>query len=123
MQAARLLMVGALSLVRSQVTIHVSVGDGVRAKMLEVDIRRSRLRVARKGGDTILEGQLQQPIICDDSSWMMDAGMLVLVLAKVLQIAPSARSAASHIRSASDRPCSRARTGQQASGERCRSQL
>eukprot|EP00966_Prymnesium_polylepis_P307347 7102354-Prymnesium_polylepis.1 len=36
---------------RAQVTLHVPIGDGVRAKMLQVDIRRSRLHVVRKGGD------------------------------------------------------------------------
>ena len=51
--------------------------------MLEVDIQRNRLRIARKGGDAILEGMLHQPIICDDSTWTLESGLLVLTLAKV----------------------------------------
>jgi len=63
------------------VTVHIPVGD-VRAKALNVEVRRSYLHVARKGSNVILQGKLQQPVLCDDCSWMLDSGTLVLTLAK-----------------------------------------
>ena len=62
-------------------TVHIPVGD-VRAKALNVEVRRSYLHVARKGSNVILQGKLQQPVLCDDCSWMLDSGTLILTLAK-----------------------------------------
>ncbi|KAL1518714.1 hypothetical protein AB1Y20_003001 [Prymnesium parvum] len=65
-----------------EVTVHVAVEEGVRAKALDIAIRRRHLRIALKGGRVLLEGSLQQPILCDQSSWMLEPGVLVVVLAK-----------------------------------------
>jgi hypothetical protein len=65
-----------------EVTVHLPL-DGLRARDLVVDMQRARLRVAPKRSDgALLEGCLSQPIIVDDSTWMIEDGSLVLRLTK-----------------------------------------
>ena len=72
-----------------EVTVHVPLPAGVRARDLAIDIRREKLRVAPKqrvgaGGaeGPTLDGTLAQPVLCEESTWMVEDGVLVLQLAK-----------------------------------------
>ena len=65
-----------------EVTVQLNV-EGLRAKELSVSFSRCRLTVTVKAtGHKLLAGELQQPIICEDSSWMMEDGEMLLQLAK-----------------------------------------
>jgi len=65
-----------------EVTVQLHV-EGLRAKELSVSFSRCRLTVTVKAtGHKLLTGELQQPIICEDSSWMMEDGEMLLQLAK-----------------------------------------
>mmetsp|Transcript_8183 Transcript_8183/g.16444 ORF Transcript_8183/g.16444 Transcript_8183/m.16444 type:complete len:228 (+) Transcript_8183:79-762(+) len=65
-----------------EVTVRLNV-EGLRAKELSVTFSRCHLTVTCKAtGHKLLAGELQQPIICEDSSWMMDDGEMILQLAK-----------------------------------------
>ena len=65
-----------------EVTVHMPL-HGMRARDLSVELQRQRVRVApKKGGDTMLEGTLAQPVRCDESTWMVEDGVLVIQLAK-----------------------------------------
>jgi hypothetical protein len=66
-----------------EVTINYKgLPDGVRAKMLNVDIRNNKFSVALKGGETLLEGELHQSVKPDDCSWTIEDGALVIYLTK-----------------------------------------
>ncbi len=67
-----------------EVTVHLPLEDGVRARDLRVELKRASLSVARKAGGSgaLLEGELFQPIRTDESTWMVEDGTLVLQLAK-----------------------------------------
>ena len=66
----------------SDVTAHVPL-NGLRARDLIVDIQRQRIRVVpKRGGNPLLEGALAKPVRCDESTWMIEDGVLVLQLAK-----------------------------------------
>ena len=65
-----------------EVTVRLNV-EGQRAKELSVSFSRCRISVTSKlNGQKFLFGELQQPIICEDSSWMMEDGEMLLQLAK-----------------------------------------
>ena len=65
-----------------EVTVQLNV-EGLRAKELSVSFSRCRITVTVKAtGHKLLAGELQQPIICEDSSWMMEDGVMILQLAK-----------------------------------------
>ena len=66
----------------SDVTAHVPL-NGLRARDLIVDIQRQRIRVVpKRGGNPLLEGALAKPVRCDESTWMIEDGVIVLQLAK-----------------------------------------
>ena len=68
-----------------EVTVHIDVGPGVRAKELVVDIKRASVRVAKKAepdAAPLLHGDLQQPVLASESTWMLSDGVLQLTLAK-----------------------------------------
>lgn len=66
-----------------EVVVHYAdLPDGVRARDLSVVISRRKLRVELKGGALLLDGALAQPVLCDESTWMVEDGVLVLQLAK-----------------------------------------
>ena len=68
-----------------EVTVHIDVGPGVRAKELVVDIKRTSVRVAKKAepdAAPLLHGDLQQPVLASESTWMLSDGVLQLTLAK-----------------------------------------
>lgn len=65
-----------------EVTCRLPVGD-LRAKDVKVSFSRCHIQVKVKStGEALLEGELQQPILCDESSWMLEDGVMVLQLAK-----------------------------------------
>ena len=49
----------------------VPVEAGTRAKMLDVQIKKKSLRIAKKGGEVLLEGEFPQEIKVDDSTWSL----------------------------------------------------
>ena len=64
-----------------EVTVHIDVGPGVRAKELVVDIKRTSVRVAKKAepdAAPLLHGDLQQPVLASESTWMLSDGVLQL---------------------------------------------
>jgi hypothetical protein len=68
-----------------EVTLHVPLASGIRARHLSISIKRTVLHIALKlpaAGSVLLEGALAQPILCDESTWMVEDGHLVLTLAK-----------------------------------------
>ena len=72
-----------------EVTVQIQLPVGVRARDLSVTLQRDRLRVTPKAASAgdgasvpTLEGSLAQPICCDESTWMIEDGVLVLRLAK-----------------------------------------
>lgn len=65
-----------------EVSVSVPVPAGTKAKMLEVVITKTRLKVALKGGASILEGELTEPVKTDDCMWNMEGGVVELTLAK-----------------------------------------
>ena len=70
---------------RSRRSWHIDVGPGVRAKELVVDIKRTSVRVAKKAepdAAPLLHGDLQQPVLASESTWMLSDGVLQLTLAK-----------------------------------------
>tara|TARA_B110001452_G_scaffold121327_1_gene100678 strand:+ start:652 stop:1926 length:1275 start_codon:yes stop_codon:yes gene_type:complete len=65
-----------------EVTCRLPVGD-LRAKDVKVSFSRCHVQVKVKStSEALLEGELQQPILCDESSWMLEDGEMVLQLAK-----------------------------------------
>ena len=65
-----------------EVTCRLPVGD-LRAKDVKVTFSRCHVQVKVKStGEALLEGELQQPILCDESSWMLEDGVMALQLAK-----------------------------------------
>lgn len=66
-----------------EVTVILPLGLGVRARDLTVTIGRTACRASLKRNDSaLLEGTLAQPICCEESTWMVEEGCLVLTLAK-----------------------------------------
>jgi murein L,D-transpeptidase YafK len=50
--------------------------------MLNVDMRNTKLLVAMKGGETIVDGDLYKRIVVDDSFWTIEDGELVISMQK-----------------------------------------
>ena len=66
-----------------EVTVRLPVDPSLRAKELSVAFTRCRLTVTvKRTGEKLLTGELQQPILCDECSWMLEDGDMVLQLAK-----------------------------------------
>lgn len=63
----------------AEVAINVPVPVGTRSRDLSVDIGKKRLRVALKGGATLVEGELYKPIKVDDSFWTLEDGREVVI--------------------------------------------
>lgn len=56
---------------------------GTKAKMLDIDIRNTKLKVGIKGQPPIVDGDFHKSIICDDSFWTIeDSKYLVLSIQK-----------------------------------------
>ncbi|GMK54957.1 hypothetical protein CspeluHIS016_0200130 [Cutaneotrichosporon spelunceum] len=65
------------------VSVSLPLPAGTRGRDLEVVMDRRRLKVAVKGGATLLEGELFEDIAKDDSSWTIDDGVLTFELEKM----------------------------------------
>lgn len=66
----------------SEVTVNVPLPAGTKAKMLNVDIQNKKLKVAIKGGETMVDGEFHKRVITDDSIWTIEDGTLVITLTK-----------------------------------------
>lgn len=67
----------------SEVSVVLPLPPGTKTKMLEVDIRNTRFRVAVKGQATpLVEGEFHKRVIVDDSLWTLEDGDLVVTLQK-----------------------------------------
>jgi hypothetical protein len=56
-----------------EVSVIVPVPKGTRAKNLDIDLQKKKLRVGLKGQDPILDGELCKDIKVDDSTWTLGA--------------------------------------------------
>lgn len=67
----------------SEVSVWVPVPRGIKAKSLDVLIRRDRLRVAVKGeAAAIIDGELAEPVKPEDCLWNLSDGTVELTLTK-----------------------------------------
>ena len=68
----------------SEVSVAVGLPPGTKSKMLDVDLRNTRLKVAIKGagGPVLVEGEFHKRVIVDDSLWTVEDGELVITLQK-----------------------------------------
>ncbi|KAI8337358.1 HSP20-like chaperone [Choanephora cucurbitarum] len=69
------------------VDISIPVPKGTRARDLEIVIKKTQFKVALKGKESIVEGELCQAVKVDDSTWTVEDQKEVLVhLEKVNQM-------------------------------------
>lgn len=66
----------------SEVTVSITLPKGTKSKILDVDIRNTRLKVGIKGQTPIIDGEFHKRVIVDDSLWTIDDGELTVTLAK-----------------------------------------
>jgi hypothetical protein len=66
----------------SEVTVNIPLPAGTKSKMLSVDIQNAKLKVALKGGDTLIDSDFHKRVIVDDSIWTLEDGTLVITLCK-----------------------------------------
>ncbi|KAG2450658.1 hypothetical protein HYH02_004498 [Chlamydomonas schloesseri] len=68
----------------SEVTVNIPLPKGTKAKMCDVSITKTRLRVGLKGGAApILEGDLSEPVKADDCMWNIADDVMEVTLAKL----------------------------------------
>ncbi|GMH43716.1 hypothetical protein BSKO_11638 [Bryopsis sp. KO-2023] len=65
-----------------EVTVNVSVPQGIRAKDLDVDIKKEHLKIAVKGQPPIIDGDLTETVKVEDCLWNMVDGKIELTLQK-----------------------------------------
>lgn len=66
-----------------ELTVTFTLPIGTKAKMLDLDIKNTKLKVGIKGQAPIVDGTFHKSIICDDSFWTIeDSKYLVLSLQK-----------------------------------------
>lgn len=67
----------------SELSVVIPLPAGTKTKMLEVDIKNSKLRVHVKGqAEPLVNGELHKRVIVDDSLWTLEDGDLVITLQK-----------------------------------------
>jgi hypothetical protein len=67
----------------SELSVVIKVPIGTKSKMLDIDIKNTRLKVGLKGQPPIVDGELHKRVIVDDSLWTLEDGRdLVLTLQK-----------------------------------------
>lgn len=67
----------------SELSVVIKVPIGTKSKMLDIDIKNTKIRVGVKGQTPIVDGELHKRIIVDDSFWTLEDGRdLVLTLQK-----------------------------------------
>lgn len=74
----------------SDVSICVPLPANISAKMLDIVFQRQSIKVAIKGGQTILIGTLSATVYPDDCFWTLDKGCVEITLSKVTR--PSRRT-------------------------------
>lgn len=55
-----------------EVTVHIKIPEGTTAKMLAVDMTKSKLKVGIKGKPPMIEKNFSKPILVDDSLWCIE---------------------------------------------------
>ncbi|GFH25293.1 nuclear movement family protein, partial [Haematococcus lacustris] len=65
-----------------QLSVSVPVPKGTKAKMLDVVITRTKLKVAVKGQPAILEGELSEAVKAEDCMWNIEGSVVELTLTK-----------------------------------------
>lgn len=66
----------------SETTVTIPLPAGTKAKMLDIEIKNSSLKVGVKGQTPIIKGDFHKRIIVDDSFWTLEDGDVVLNLQK-----------------------------------------
>ncbi|KAK3258529.1 hypothetical protein CYMTET_32429 [Cymbomonas tetramitiformis] len=67
----------------AEVTVNIPVPVGTKSRMLTVEIKKQYVKVALKGGETIMDGELYEPVKTDDCFWnIVDGKMLEISLTK-----------------------------------------
>jgi hypothetical protein len=74
----------------ADVSICVPLPANISAKMLDIVFQRQSIKVAIKGGRTILTGTLSATVYPDDCFWTLDKGCVEITLSKVTR--PSRRT-------------------------------
>ncbi|KAG2438033.1 hypothetical protein HXX76_005647 [Chlamydomonas incerta] len=67
----------------SEVTVNVPLPKGTKARMCDVAITKTKLRVGLKGQPPILDGELTEPVKADDCMWNIADDVMELTLAKL----------------------------------------
>ena len=65
-----------------EVVINIPLPPNTKSKMLSVDIQNTKLKVAIKGGDALVDGTFHKRVVLDDSIWTLEDGELVITLSK-----------------------------------------
>lgn len=65
-----------------ELTVHVPVPAGTKAKMMDISITKTKLKVGLKGQPAILDGELFEPVKVDDCIWNMEGGEVDITLQK-----------------------------------------
>lgn len=66
----------------AELTVNIPLPAGIKAKMLDVDIQNKKLKVAIKGQEPIVLGELNKRIVVDDSFWTVEDNELVISFSK-----------------------------------------
>ncbi|KAL7754421.1 hypothetical protein RI367_000402 [Sorochytrium milnesiophthora] len=69
-----------------EVDITIALPAGTRGRDLSVTLEKTRLKAGLKNQPPIMDGTLHSPIKLDDSTWVVDAGELLIHLEKVNQM-------------------------------------
>lgn len=56
----------------NEVTVNIDIPDGIKSKMLIVDMTPSKLKVGIKGQPLMIDGEFSKPIKADDSLWCIE---------------------------------------------------
>ncbi|KAF5841749.1 nuclear movement family protein [Dunaliella salina] len=65
-----------------EVNVSVPVPPGIRAKMMDVVISKTKLKVGVKGQPPIIEGELSEPVKTEDCLWNFEGGVVDITLQK-----------------------------------------
>ena len=64
----------------------ISIDPGTKAKMLDIVFKQNSIKIGLKNAEPIVQGDLCKTIKCDDSTWLIDDGVLLVHLEKVNQM-------------------------------------
>lgn len=66
----------------SELTVNIPMPPNTKAKMLDVSITNSKLKVGLKGAPPAVDGELHKRVIVEDSFWTFEDGEVVVSLTK-----------------------------------------